>query len=84
MQSGKPIAAVRYLFQPGSSRGETAFEVVGIIDGNCQEVGDFSTTSLLIENWEHLDLELPDNAITISFNWQDDHVRFGVRQIGQP
>ncbi len=84
MQSGKPIAAVRYLFQPGSSRSDTAFEIVGVIDGNCQEVGNFSTSPQLIENWQHLDLELPENAITISFNWQDDHVRFGVRRIGEP
>ncbi len=82
--SGKPVAAVRFLFLPGSTRGNTAFEIVGVIDENCREVGTFSQSSQVIENWNHLDLELPDKSITVSFNWQSDHIRWGVRQLGVP
>jgi hypothetical protein len=82
MESAKPIAAVRFVFLPGSTRSNTAFEILGVIDGNCQEIEAASNASPLIENWEHLDLELPQKAITISFNWQGDHLRLGVRSIG--
>lgn len=84
MASGEPIANVRYLFLPGSSPASTAFEIVGVIDGNCQDVGGYSESSLTIENWRHLYLELPEKTITISFNWQGDHVRWGVRELREP
>ena len=82
--SGEIIAAVRFLFLPASTPGSTAFEIVGVIDENCQEVGTFSQSSQVIKNWDHINLELPEKAITVSFNWQGDHIRWGVRQLGAP
>ena len=84
MEAGEPIAAVRFLFLPGSTRGNTTFEVVGVVDGNCQAVGEYANSSLLIKESGHLNLELPENAITISFNWRENPLRFGVRHIGEP
>ena len=84
IESGEPVAAIRFIFLPGNSPSSVAFEVVGAIDENCEEVGDYFESPLLIENWRHLLLELPEKKITVSFNWQGDRLRFGVRQLREP
>ncbi|MBE2223840.1 MAG: hypothetical protein IAF02_20035 [Anaerolineae bacterium] len=84
IQSGKPIAAVRFSLLPGNIFGRnTEFKIVGVIDGNCQEVGAYSQSAQLVENFQDLNLELPDRTLKINFNWQGDYIRWGIRQLGE-
>ncbi|MFC1976336.1 hypothetical protein ACFLXQ_08045 [Chloroflexota bacterium] len=80
-QNGEIIAALKFIFFPEN----TLFKITSVIGADCQEVEEYSNASRpagnALENWDVLEIQLPQGLFTVRFGWQGDHVRFNFGQV---